>query len=60
MLLAFLTTQQHAERRGEWRLPAANEECPESVAALILQCLMPDPTHRPTAAQALAVLRDAG
>ena len=37
VLLAFLTTARHGDRRGEWRMPEAPEDCPEA-RALGVEC----------------------
>lgn len=59
VLLVFLTTRRHTERRGEWRVPTAPDDCPPDVVALIQACMSPDPQDRPTAAEAMQRLTDA-
>jgi len=60
VLLIELTTQTLVDRRGLWRLPQAPEECPAAVQALIVDCIQQDPAARPSAADALSLLRSAG
>lgn len=38
VLLAFLLTQQLSEKRGQWRLPCAPEECPQVCAPCGTAC----------------------
>jgi len=58
--LAFLATLRHGDRRGEWLMPTAPLDCPHSVVSLIEDCLAADPAARPTAADVLRRLREAG
>lgn len=43
--------------RGKMRLPLVPDECPEEVAALILECLSEAPAERPSAAEILQRVR---
>jgi serine/threonine protein kinase len=60
VLLTELTTQRLVRKRDEWRLPRAPEECPPAVLALIQRCIAIEPQQRPSAAEALQWLQDAG
>jgi RecB family endonuclease NucS len=39
--------------RGQLRMPAVPDECPQAVADLLMECLSLEPTARPSAQQLL-------
>lgn len=59
ILLIALFTQESIGRRGEWRLPAAPDECPAEVVRLIQRCICAQPRQRPPADEVLRRLQEA-
>lgn len=60
LLLVELTTMKVINRRGDWCLPRAPDDCPAAVVELLEHMLAASPDERPSAAAVLRRLQECG